>query len=264
MRALILLFALLLAGGAAQASALSVLDDESLGASNRYDRCLELTKRNAQQALAGAVAWQNAGGDGPATHCKALALIELNRYAEAAGELDRLGHQDVGGPGKRASVFDQAGNAWLLARQGGKAIASFSAALALTPRDPDILGDRARAAGLLRDWRAAESDLSAALAQDPNRADLLVLRASARHAMGHKREALGDLAKAFDIVPDYPDALVERGAWEMEAGNAKAARDDWRKAVARAPGSEAAAAATERLSALPQANAKTKPKPKPE
>jgi tetratricopeptide (TPR) repeat protein len=247
---------LILAGSVARAANLSALDDSALPGRNRYDRCLELMRRNAEEALNASVAWQNKGGGPSAAHCAALALVALKRYPEAAARLDRLGHENIGDASERAMLFDQAGNAWLLAQRGGEAISSFSSALALSPRDPDLLGDRARAAALLSDWKAADSDLSAALKLDANRADLLVLRASARHAMDRKAEARADLGAALRVVPNYPEALLERGTLKLEAGDLKGAEGDWQAVVSRAPGSAAAATARQRLMALPQAKTK--------
>lgn len=234
---------------------LSVLDDSALGR-NRYDRCLALTRRDAQLALSAAQAWQTDGGGIPAKHCAALALVALKRYPEAAQQLDQLGHSNLGSPAERAEIFDQAGNAWLLANRGGEATASFSSALALSPRDPDLLSDRARAAAMLRDWKAADSDLSAALKLDLNRADLLVLRASARHALSRRAEARADVEAALRILPNYPEALLERGTLKLEAGDARGARADWEAVVAQAHGSAATETAQQRLNALPR------PKPK--
>lgn len=239
----------------------SPLDDSTLGSGNRYDRCLELTKVNAQEALSAAIGWQNAGGAAAAQHCAAMALVELKRYPEAASRLDQMGHTSVGSPAERATLFDQAGNAWLLANHGGEAVNSFSAALALSPRDPDLLADRARAAAELRDWKAADIDLSSALKIDANRADLLVLRASARHAVGRVADARADLELALRIVPNYSEALVERGTLKLEAGDTKGAAQDWQTVVTRAPNSEAAAAARARLGEL-QVQARPKPKTK--
>jgi tetratricopeptide (TPR) repeat protein len=250
MRVLAIVVVGILVSALARAADPSPLDDSSLPGRGRYDRCLELIKRNPHAALGAAVAWQNAGGGGAAMHCSAMALIDLKRYPAAAGVLDQLGHQNIGGAEQRASVFDQAGNAWLLAHRGGDAAQSFSAALALSPRDPDLHADRARAAALLGDWKAAEDDLSTALALDPNRADLLVLRASARHALHHLPQANADLQAALGIVPNYPEALLERGTWKLEAGDAKGARGDWQAVVSRAPASAAGETARQRLSAL--------------
>jgi tetratricopeptide (TPR) repeat protein len=247
---------LLLIGGLAHAADTFVLDDSSLPGRNRYDRCLGLARRNAEAALNASVAWQNVGGGPAAAHCAALALVALKRYPQAADRLDRLGHENIAGPVERAAMFDQAGNAWLLAHKGGEAISSFSSALALSPHDPDLLADRARAAALLGDWKAADSDLSAALRLDANRADLLVLRASARHALGRKNEARTDLDAALRVVPNYPEALLERGTLRLEAGDLKGAQTDWQAVVARAPGTAAAITAQQRLNAPLQARGK--------
>jgi tetratricopeptide (TPR) repeat protein len=234
----------------------SELDSPALKGGNRYDRCVELVRRNPGDALNAANQWQAQGGDGGATHCAALALVSLGRYAEAARTLDRLGHENFGKGAERATIFDQAGNAWLLAGQGGQAMESFSSALALSPSDPDLLADRARAAAMLGDWKATDDDLSAALARDANRADLLVLRASARRALGRAADAGKDLEQALHIVPDYPDALVERGSLKFETGDANGARADWQTAIARAPNSPAGKAAQQHLSELAPAKAK--------
>jgi tetratricopeptide (TPR) repeat protein len=247
---------LLAAGNAAQAANISSLDDTTLPGRGRYDRCLELTHRNAQHALELAHAWQNDHGGPAAEHCAALALVALKRYSEAAMQLDRMGHANVGDADERATLFDQAGNAWLLAHRGGEATTSFSSALALSPRDPDLLADRARAAAQLGDWKAAEIDLSSALKLDANRADILVLRASARHAMRRTGEAHADLETALRVVPGYPEALLERGTLKFEAGDAKAARADWQKVISGAPSSEAAAAAQQRLMSFQPAKTK--------
>ena len=86
------------------------------------------------------------------------------------------------------------------------------------------------------------------------------MRESARNAMGHKRDERADLEAAQRKEPNNPEALVERGTLELESGDTKGAQQDWQTAVNRAPNSEAAATARARLSALPQAKAKAKPK----
>jgi tetratricopeptide (TPR) repeat protein len=230
--------------------------DSKLSGANRYERCVQLVQRSPQDALDAANQWQAQGGDGASSHCAALALVSLGRYAESARALDRLGHENFGNAAERATIFDQAGNAWLLAGRGGDAMESFSSALALSPNDADLLADRARAAAMLGDWRAADNDLTAALAHDGNRADLLVLRASAGRALGRAADAAKDLDQALHIVPDYPDALVERGSLRLETGDANGARADWQAAIARAPNSPAGRAAQQHLSELAPAKAK--------
>jgi tetratricopeptide (TPR) repeat protein len=230
------------------ALAAAPLDDSSLPGTNRYDRCLALVQRNASSAYDAAAAWQNADGGAAAAHCTALALVALRRYGEAAAKLDQLAQDPtVSGAARRAELLDQAGNAWLLAAQPANADASFSAALALVPGDPDILADRARAKGARKDWTGADKDLTTVLEHDPERADILVLRASARHALGRKVEARADIDAALIVYRDYPEALVERGEMKAESGDPSGALADWQRVLSVAPNGDAAQAARQHI-----------------
>jgi len=213
-----------------------------------YRRCLADANANPSLALNDADGWVKSGGGVPAEHCAALALVNLKRYAEAGSRLDKI----ASGREKlevafRVSLFDQAGNAWLLAGQADKAIASFTAALAVDPLDADLLADRARAHAFNKNWAKAESDLSAALMVSPDRADLYVLRGSARHGMGRKADARADFDRALKLQPNNADALVERGTARLEGGDVAGARADWQKAMTIAPGTAAAESARQHL-----------------
>ena len=236
------------AAAASYAANVSELDNGSLHGGNRYDRCLELERQNPQAALDAAQAWYAAKGGAAALHCEALSLTQMRRYSEAAEKLDDAAHQlDSKSTAMHAALYDQAGNAWMLAANPQKAIASLSAALTFSPSDTDILTDRARAKAEARDWVGAEADLGAILALDPDRADVYVLRASARHAEGRRAEADSDIAHALAIYPGYPEALVERGSMKFEAGDQAGARADWQQVLAEAPDSDAGAAARQHL-----------------
>jgi len=214
-----------------------------------YAQCVALVQTNPSQAEEGARAWQNEDGGAAAIHCRALALTALKRYAEAARTLDDLARgREITDNLKRAALYDQAGNAWILAGMASNAAQSFSAAIAQSPNDVDMLADRARAHAMLKDWSGADADLGSALLKDQNRADLLVLRASARWAVGRKADAATDIVRALALYPDYPAALVERGMMKYSAGDTEGARKDWKKA---ASGTGAAAdAARHNLEAL--------------
>jgi tetratricopeptide (TPR) repeat protein len=235
----------------------SKLDDNSLAGRNEYERCLSLIKRNAREAADSAEMWHTLGGGAPALHCEALALVSLRRYADAGVKLDQAAlSESPAQKNFRIALFDQAGNAWLLAGDAQKAEASINSALALAPKDEDILFDRARARAARKNWSGAEADLSALLSLDANRADALVLRASARHAEGHKPQADADIARALQVYPDYPEALVERGAMKYEAGDAAGAKADWELAARDAPNGDAGAAARQHLADMNAAAAK--------
>ena len=184
--------------GVHTAHAASIL--ERADAKLRYQECLNLTDHDPKAALDMATKWGKAKGGAPAQHCAAIALVSLKHYSEAAKRLDALGRApDMGN--LRATVFDQAGNAWMLAGDARKAAASFSAALALSANDPDLYADLARAQAMLKQWSEVEADLNAALALAPKRTDLLILRASARQALGKLVQAREDADAALKLNP---------------------------------------------------------------
>ncbi|HEX4160825.1 MAG TPA: tetratricopeptide repeat protein [Rhizomicrobium sp.] len=231
------------------ATAASALDDPTPAGKNRYDRCLELVKRDAAKASAEAEAWTSAGGGSAALHCDALALAEMKRYPEAAQKLEDAAAVGVLPP-LHAELLDQAGNAWLLAHNPAKAESALTAALTFDPKNEDILSDRARERGAAKNWTGAIDDLTSVLAIDADRADIYVLRASALHAQGKTNEARADIAQALDIYPNYPEALVERGAMRLESGDRAGARADWEMAARAAPDSDAGMTARARLNQL--------------
>lgn len=218
----------------------------------RYEQCLSQANLNPAIALATAGKWSAEKGGAPAEHCSAVALVSLKRYAEGAAKLDALG----GAPGMgalRPQLFDQAGNAWMLAGEIGKAIGSFQSALALSANDPDLYGDLARAQAMQGDWPSVESDLNAALAIQPRRADLLVLRASARGAQNRFLDARKDVDAALQLSPRSLDALMERGSIKRDSGDLKGARADFQAVLTASPSGATRNDAQRNLAALDEA-----------
>jgi tetratricopeptide (TPR) repeat protein len=232
---------------AIQVDAASTL--ERADAKLRYEDCLSLANLNPNAALGVATEWGKAKGGGPADHCLAMALVELKRYPEAAVRLDTLG-RSAGMGSLRSQIFDQAGNAWMLAGNAAKAAASFSAALALSANDADLYADLARAQAMQKSWGEAESDLNAALSLQPKRADLLILRASALQAQGKMKEARDDADAALKLRPNSAEAFVQRGEIERSAGDVAAARRDFQAALKIAGGGVIADAARSGLAEL--------------
>lgn len=231
--------------GAAVATARITRSDSA-----HYRSCLSASSLNPQAALLDAQAWIKAHGGVPAQHCEAVALVNLKRYAEAGARLDHIA-ADRGVPdiAFRVALYDQAGNAWLLAGNGARAVQSFSAALAMSAGDPDLFADLARAQAMLRNWHEVDLDLNAALQLAPHRADLLVLRASARRALQHFAQANQDIELALKLKPHDSNALVERGLLRKQLGDLNGARRDFRAALKTATG-ETAVQAKENLEAL--------------
>ena len=213
-----------------------------------YDACLARAQTDPAGALAFATDWARKNGGAAADHCEAMALVGLRRYAEAGEKLDALARSPFAAdPARRTALFDQAGNAWLLAGRAPSAIASFSAGLQADSFDADLLADRARALAMSQNWAKAEADLTAALLVNPDRADLYVLRGSAREALNRIADARADFEHALRIQPGNADALVERGTLKFAAGDVAGARADWQAAITSSPGSPAADTARQRL-----------------
>ena len=206
-----------------------------------YRRCLADSSTNAAAALADAEGWVKVGGAVPAEHCAALALLNLRRYGEAAARLDRIAAGKAALEAEfRVALYDQAGNAWLLAGDGARAVQSFSGALAMSAGDADLFADLARAQAMRRDWHEVDLDLNAALQLSPRRADLLVLRASARRALKRFDDARADIEAALKLKPGDGNALVERGLLRRQMGDVGGARRDFQAALKNGTGAVAA------------------------
>jgi tetratricopeptide (TPR) repeat protein len=216
-----------------------------------YERCMKLARDNPNAAKELAESWGARGGAHPAEHCHAVALIGLKQYKPAATRLEKLAEAMVSAPTPlRADVLAQAGQAWLLAGDPGRAYADASAALALRPDDAEILIDRAEAAGSAGWYDKAVADLDRVLKADPSRLDALIYRASAYRELGRLDPALADAEEALKLAPNSAPALLERGNIRRLKGDIDGARLDWSRVAALAPGSPAETAAKANLGQL--------------
>jgi tetratricopeptide (TPR) repeat protein len=209
-----------------------------------YDRCVKLAKQNPGAAQSLAQTWHEQGGAHPAEHCAAVALVGLKRYKEAATRLEALAQAMTTAPaGLRADVFDQAGQAWLLAGDAVRAYAAAGQALGLQPNDPELLLDRAEAAASAGYYDKAVADLDHVLKADPGRVEALIYRASANRALSRRDAALADVEKALALTPNSVPGLLERGNVRRLNGDLEGARADWERIGQIAPGSQADMAA---------------------
>ena len=221
------------------------------GSSEPYQACITAIETNPTEAFERALTWRAQGGGVQADHCAAQALIALDEPGEAATRLDQLARRnDAGTLNERAAILAEAGNAWLLAAQPANAEVALSTALRLTPQDPELWTDRARARAAQMNWADAEQDLTSALTIDPRKPEVFVLRATARAAQGNKVGYKFDVDAALALDPTYPEALVERGSLKLEAGDVAGARADWVQVLVRAPDGPAADVVRSRIEAL--------------
>src|SRR6516164_6070185 len=216
-----------------------------------YDRCLKLAKQNPGAAQSLAQTWHERGGAHPADHCAAVALFGLKRYKEAATRLEALAQAMTTAPaGLRADVFDQAGQAWLLAGDPVRAYAAAGQALGLQPNDPELLLDRAEAAASAGYFDKAIADLDHVLKADPSRVEALIYRASANRKLDRRDAALADVEKALARTPNSVPGLLERGNIRRLNGDLEGARADWERIGQLAPGSQADMAAQANIERL--------------
>jgi tetratricopeptide (TPR) repeat protein len=231
-----------------------------------YAKCMQLAQDDPAAGRKLAQSWHERGGAHPAEHCLAVSLLGLKQYKEAAGRLEKLAQAMVRAPvALRADVLGQAAQAWLLAGDPARAYAADGTALGLRPDDPELLVDRAAAAGSAGWYDKALADLDRVLQADPARLDALIYRASAYRALGKPDPALADVEAALKLAPDSAPALLERGNIRIQRGEIDGARGDWARVAALAPGSTAATAAKANLAKLEAAAARgdAAPKAKP-
>jgi tetratricopeptide (TPR) repeat protein len=216
-----------------------------------YERCLTLAKSDPDAARDLAEHWLSRGGAHPADHCYAVALVGMKQYKEGATKLEALAQAMIHAPNSlRAEVLDQASQAWLLAGDSSRAYAADSAALNLLPGHPDILVDRAEAAGSEAWYDKAVEDLDRVLTANPSRVDALIYRASAYRELDKLDLALADIDRAVGLAPGSVSALLERGDIRRLRGDIGGARQDWVKVSELAPGSAADAAAKTNIERL--------------
>jgi len=212
-----------------------------------YERCLLALRSDPTGALAMAEAWEATGGGEGARHCAALATLGMGEADKAAEQLEQLATRSRGSAPARAAVFAQAGQAWLMAGQAGRAFAASTMALTLTPSDVDLLIDRAVALGSLGRYSDSIEDLNRALGLDPDRADAWVFRAASWRHLDHVDQAERDIVRALEADPDNAEALLERGIIRQLQGDTTGARADWERAITLAPDSATADLAQQNL-----------------
>ncbi len=220
--------------------------------SQRYDACMTMTRRDAMAAFEQALNWQDAGGGAPAKHCAAAALVAMKQYKEGATRLEQLA-QEIKQPEQeqvRIGLLAQAGQAWLLAGDTGRAYAAQSAALKLAPHDAEIWIDRGQTLATAKNYKDAIADFDQALDLDSERADAYMFRASALRYLDDLVRARQDIDKALKLAPTDPDALVERGIIKRLTDDVAGAREDWMRVIRSAPDSSAAQAAQTNLEKL--------------
>ncbi len=197
-----------------------------------YDACTALARSDPAKAAKEAALWAKAGGGAAALHCKALALVAENKLTSGGAAFMAAAAAMTGAPvEERASVYDQAGNVYLLAGKDAEALKSFTAGLKIAPSDTTLLIDRARAYQLQKKWKESGRDLDAALAENPNLVDALTLRSAAFMGLEILTPALIDANRALDLAPHNLQALLQRGLILEQQRDIAGARKDYETVI---------------------------------
>lgn len=217
----------------------------------QYAACMALVDSNATEALESAVQWEREGGGDAALHCQALAMIGLKQYEDAGVLLERIAETmpQVKAP-IASEVFGQAAYAWMLAGKSQRALHDLNQGLTLTPKNVELLIDRARLYGESGMYFEALDDLNVAADMSPKRPDIYAYRASAYISLSQLDIAADNLDQALLIAPDFPQALLERGRLHALNGKQEEARQDFMRVLYIAPKTDVAGAAQEQLEKL--------------
>lgn len=181
-------------------------------AMKRHDACLVKAEKTPKEAYEDGLVWRAEGGGALALHCVARAQLAMGQYDEAAERLSLVADmREVPDKSMRATFLAEAGHAFLLAHRNEEARQKFSAAIELTPQDPELRLDRAEASMLLQNWSAASADMDEALKIRPNNPEALRMRGEAKLSLRDFDGASADAEQALKADPAYVPALLLRG-----------------------------------------------------
>jgi tetratricopeptide (TPR) repeat protein len=221
----------------------------------RLRACTALIRTAPQQALDTANAWLSARGGLPARQCAGLAYVALQQWAAAATVYEQAARDaEAAQNAARADFWVQAGNAWLAAGEGPRALRALDAALAAPDLSQELRGgahlDRARAQVALGHADVARQDIDRALQLVPADPLAWYLSAALARREGNAARAGTDLARARDLAPDNADILLLAGTIAGQAGNMEEAERLYRRVVQLAPDSESGREARESLATM--------------
>ena len=197
---------------------LSKAQAQGLTPSAKYHECTALVSSAPKDALHMADDWILRENTPTAQHCRALALFALQRYRDAAHELERLS-SSVSQDNRTlwVNIIRQAAQAWLQDGQTHRATAALTRAILTTNSDAhsnhtmnqlttDMLMERS--ALYLRDGKTMEAvqDVDNAISLQPDDSKLRLARAKLFIAMKEYALAKDDLSVILASHPKHPEA----------------------------------------------------------
>jgi tetratricopeptide (TPR) repeat protein len=211
-------------------------------------------------AVTAANVWHDQGGGASARQCLGLALIALDRWEPAATAFEQAAREAEGARDPRGADFwAQAGNAWVAAGDGRKALAALDAALLSPSLTDELRGevylDRARAKVALADNQGARGEIDRALQLVPNDPFAWYLSAALARRENDLSRAAADIGHARQIAPDSPDIVLLAGTIAGLVGNMAEAERLYRQVAQQAPDSDAGRQAAASLATMREVEA---------
>lgn len=221
--------------------------------------CLDRAADLPDFAYEEAKLWEKQGAGADARLCQALALLLRGDWELAAPALEASAAEMTRESlPMRANLLSRAGTAWSNAHKLPEAETAFGKALELTPRDSQILMDRAIArAGMEKFWDAI-ADLDRVVELAPKLSEAWLLRAQAHHVLALDAKSLADVEEALRLSPQSGEALLLRGNLRAAKSDVVRAKQDWEAVRRVAAGSPASAVALQNLNALDRAQTEQK------
>src|SRR5262245_61020463 len=200
------------------------------------------------RSLAFLVVWMLLYGASPLAATRPnRAYEELQRKYEAAleeierlrSELARLKGTQIAEPAPAAPTPGgalsgdslQTGNAHFLAQRYTEAIAAYTQAIEMAPRDARAYKHRGLAHAKLGNVPQAYEDLNTAIALDPQDAIAYNQRGIASFAAGNAQAALKDFSKTIELQPQLAEAYNNRGIIVRTLGDYRQASKDFERAM---------------------------------
>ena len=132
---------------------------------------------------------------------------------------------------KEAVTFYDRGLAYENKGDHGKAIADYTAAIQLNPKDADAFCDRGIAYENKGDHDKAISDFTEAIQLDPKSAEAYIWRGVAYESKGDNDKGITDLNEAIRLNPKYAEAYFNRGWAYGQKGDFDKAITDYTEAI---------------------------------
>lgn len=136
----------------------------------------------------------------------------------------------------RSVLLYNRGQVYAYLKQWEKALADYTAVIALDPHFSEYYLDRGNLHRQLKQYTEALEDYQQALRLSSPYPELYFNRALLLADMGHPAEALADYETILELEPDYLDALFNRASLLYEQGDYQAARRDIEHALRLQPG----------------------------